>query len=75
MVEIRRRGSNEEVIRNRYGVGDSGYPKKEVREGSSPLHHTTTIYESAHMPLSEPYTSLLNQGLSRDHFAYNGKRR
>jgi hypothetical protein len=72
MVEIRRKGSNAEVIRNRYGVGNSGYSGHEVRESARPLHHTTTIYETAHMPLPKPYTSLLNRGLSPNHFAYNG---
>jgi hypothetical protein len=71
MVEIKRRGSNEEVIRSRYGVGNSGYPEREaVREAARPLHHTTTIYQSAHMS-AEPYSSLLNQGHVRQ--TYGGK--
>jgi hypothetical protein len=67
--------TNEERIRNRYGLPSSGYPGHEIREGARPLEHTAKIYPTAHMPLSEPYTSLLNAGLSRDHFAYNGEKR
>jgi len=69
MVEVKRRGSNDDVIRNRYGgLGDSGYPKSDtVREGARPLTHETRIYQSAHMS-SEPYTSLLNQGHSRQRY-------
>ena len=48
MVQIKRRGSNEEVIRNRYGgMGSSGYPNSDaITEGARPLTHKTTVYQS-----------------------------
>ena len=68
--------TNEERILNRYRNSGSGsYTDHTLRQGSSPLRHITNITETAHMPLSQPYTSLLNQGLSQNHFAYNGEKR
>jgi hypothetical protein len=57
--------------------GSGEYTDYTLQQGSSthPLTHKANVTETAHMPLSEPYTSLLNQGLSRNHFAYNGDRR
>jgi hypothetical protein len=67
----------EERLRNRYRNSGSGrYTDHDpIRQGTSPVRHITNITETAHMPLSQPYTSLLNQGLSRDHFAYNGEKK
>jgi hypothetical protein len=63
----------EERLRNRYRNSGSGsYTDHEPwKQGTSPVRHVTNISEFAHMPTPGRYTTLLNAGLSRDHFAYN----